>query len=176
MGYIFHLKESLRTDAYDGKERDILINKFNVSEQCLLFKCEVDSCKRSLNKIILIKKLFNDIDEIEEWLKKTIIIVASLNEDTDDNSKNEIANRLVESKIYLLKAKFISKEVLYVTINGSSLNALKMINKRVDSMETEFSNLNYIVRSKGDLAVETCRQFENEKKSIQILENFGGKL
>ena len=71
-----------------------------MSEQCLLFKCEVDSCKRSLNKIILIKKY--DIDEIEEWLKKTIIIVASLNEDTDDNSKNEIANRLVESKIYLL--------------------------------------------------------------------------
>ena len=176
MGYIFHLKESLRTDAYDGKERDILINKFNVSEQCLLFKCEVDSCKRSLNKIILIKKLFNDIDEIEEWLKKTIIIVASLNEDTDDNSKNKIANRLVESKIYLLKAKFISKEVLYVTINGSSLNALKMINIRVDSMDTEFSNLNYIVRLKGDLAVETCRQFENEKKSIQILENFGGNL
>jgi hypothetical protein len=43
-------------------------------------------------------------------------------------------------------------------------------------METEFSNLNYIVRSKGDLAVETCRQFENEKKSIQILENLRGNL
>ncbi len=76
-----------------------------------------------------------------------------------------------------MKAEFIGKEVLYITYNnGSSLNALKMINKRVDSMDTEFSNLNYIVRSKGDLAVETCRQFKNEKKSIQILENFGGNL
>jgi len=169
--------KSLRTDAEDGKESDILINKVNISEQCRLFNYEVDFIKRNLNQIILMKRLFSDVDEIEEWLKKTIILVASLNEDTDDNSKNEIANRLVESKIYLLKAEFIGKEVLYITMKtGSSHNALKMINKRVDSMETEFSNLNYIVRSKVDLAVETCRQFENEKKSIQILENLRGNL
>ena len=71
--------------------------------------------------------------------------------------------------MYYFQAKFITKEVLYITTeNGSSLNPLKMINKRVDSMNTEFSNLSDIVRSKGDLAVEICIQFENQKKLIQI--------
>jgi hypothetical protein len=62
--------KSLRTDAEDGKEGDILINKVNVSKQCRLFNYEVDSFKESLNQIILIKKLFSDVYEIEEWLKK----------------------------------------------------------------------------------------------------------
>ena len=51
--------KSLRTDAEDGKDSDVLINKVSVSKQFRLFNCIVDSLKNSLNKITLIKKLFN---------------------------------------------------------------------------------------------------------------------
>lgn len=43
-------------------------------------------------------------------------------------------------------------------------------------MNIVFSKLTDIIKSKGDLALGSCRQFKKEIKSIQMLENFGGNI
>ena len=126
--------------------------------------------------MIFVKKLFSGVDEVEKWLIRTIISAESLNEDTDDYSKNEIAKRIVESKTYFLKAESIRNEARLTVNRCTSEYQIEVINERVDSMNIEFSKLTDIVKSKGDLALGSCRQFKKEIKSIQILENLGGNI
>ncbi len=167
--------KSHRTEIEDGKDSDEKVKNDSLSYQCDLLDSQVYGLKIFLIDKIC-KKLFSGVDEVEKWLKRTIIIAESLNDDTDDYSKNEIAKRFFKSKTYFLKAESIRNEA-HLTINRcTSEYQIEVINERVDSMNIKFSKLSDIVKSKGDLALETCRQFKKEIKSIQILENFGGNI
>jgi hypothetical protein len=165
--------KSHRTEIEDGKDSDEKMKNDSLSYQCELLDAQVYGLNLFIIKKICIK-LFSGVDEVEKWLERTIIIAESLNEDTDDYSKNEIAKRIVESKTYFLKAESIRNKARLIVNRCSSDYQIEVINERVDSMNIEFSKLSDIVKSKGDLALETCRQFKKEIKSIQILENLGG--